>query len=240
MLTQNTLDKMRDLKLHGMLEAWDNIMRNNEHTNLNPTEVIGILVDHEVIYRKNKKQTRLLKKANLRYTGSCLENISKHGRVKREQITQLQDTLWLLNKQNVIITGPTGVGKTYMACAIAQNACRNGLSSRYYKLSKLLEQLRIAHADGSYLNLTTKLAKYNCLIIDDWGVEPIPDNRRNNLLDIIDDFYQNGSIVITSQLPIENWHDYIGEPMIADAILDRLISNAIIINLTGESMRKKS
>lgn len=240
MLTQDTLSKMHSLKLFGMVEAWNNIIQNNEHTTLTATEMLGVLVDHEIIHRKNKKQVLLLKNATLRYSSSCLENFNKYNRVKREQISQLKDLLWFFNKQNVIVTGPTGVGKTYMACAIANNLCRSGYSAKYYKLSKLLETLRIAQADGSYLNLLAKIAKFNCLVIDDWGVEPIPDNRRNNILDIIDDFYHNGSIVVTSQLPIEHWHDYIGEPMIADAILDRLINNSIIINLSGESLRKIS
>ena len=240
MLTQNTIDKMRDLKLLGMLEAWHNLNQTNEHTDLAATELLGLLIDHEVVYRKNKKQIRLLKNASLRFTNSCLENIGKESGINREQLNQLKDTLWLHNNQNIIITGPTGVGKTYLACAIAHNACRNGFAAKYYKLSKLLEILRIAKADGSYLDFIFKIAKFNCLIFDDWGIEPIPEQRHNNILDIIDDLYQKGSVVITSQLPLEHWHDYIGEPMIADAILDRLISNAIIINLDRDSLRKNA
>lgn len=239
MLNQNTLDKIQELKLFGLLEAWNNTLVNNEHSNLTITEVVGLLIDHEFIYRKNKKQMRLLKYANLRYSNACLENMDKNN-ITREQLNQLRDTLWLHNKQNVIICGPTGVGKSYLACAIANNVCRNGFSAKYYKLSKLLEILKIANADGSYLSFSQKTAKINCLIIDDWGVEPIPSNRCNNILDLVDDLYHNGSIVITSQLPIEHWHDYIKEPMIADAIMDRLINNALIINLTGDSLRKKT
>lgn len=238
MLHQNTLDKIQELKLFGILEAWNNILLNNEHTNLTITETIGLLIEHEYLYRKNKKQARLIKNANLRYNNSCLENMNRNNNIPREQLNQLRDTLWLHNKQNIIICGPTGVGKSYLACALANSVCRHGYSAKYYKLSKLLELFKITNADGSYIDFCLKTAKLNCLVIDDWGIEPMPVNRCNNLLDLVDDFYQKGSIVITSQLPIEHWHDHIKEPMIADAILDRLINNTIIVNLDGESLRK--
>lgn len=238
MFAQSTLDKIRDLKLYGMLEAIGQIFQQQPHTELSATELLTLLIDHETIYRQNKKHQRLLKQAQLKYSSSCLEDISTKGNIKRNHINQLKDLSWLQAKQNILLTGPTGVGKTYMACAIAQSACRNGYSCRYYRLSKLLEILRIAVADGSYLNFLAKMSKFNCIIIDDWGIEPLSEARRTNLLDIVDDMYQQSSIIITAQLPIEHWHDYIGEPMVADAILDRLVNNAVKINLDGDSQRK--
>lgn len=239
MLNQDTLDKIKDLKLTGMLEAWNAIVKDNEHSSLTPTEFLGLMIDHEYIFRKNKKQHRLLSNAKLRYKTACIEGISKsNDKISRTEINLLRDLLWLKDHKNIILTGPTGVGKTYIACAAANLACRNGYSSKYYKLSNLLELLKIANADGSYLNFMEKLCKFNCLIIDDWGMESIHSARKSNILDIIDDFYQNGSLIITSQLPVSSWHDYIDEPIIADAILDRIVNNSIVIELKGDSLRK--
>lgn len=239
MLNQNTIDKLKELKLSGMLEAWTTVMQDDEHSSLSPTEFFGLMIDHEYIYRKNKKQHRLLSNAKLRYKSACIEDISESNKnISRAHISKLKDLLWIKQQQNIILTGPTGVGKTYIACAAANIACRNGYSARYYKLSNLIELLKIAHADGSYLNLIAKITKFNSLIIDDWGIEQIPTARKNNILDIVDDFYQKGSLIITSQLPVSSWHDYIDEPIIADAILDRVINNSKIIELEGESLRK--
>ncbi len=240
MLNQVTLDKMHQLKLYGMSQAWQNMDKNIEHTTLTLDEGLGMLIDHELTYRQNNKEQRLLKNAKLRYPDACVEDINyQHKRaLPRETLQQLLSCQWLTQGQNIILTGPTGVGKTYLACAIAQNACRSGYSARYYRLSKLLEQLRIAYADGSYTRLLGQLLKVQCLIIDDWGIEPIDQQHRNQLLEIIDDRYKQHALIIATQLPQENWHDYIGDATVADAILDRVIHKAINIDLQGESMRK--
>jgi DNA replication protein DnaC len=146
---------------------------------------------------------------------------------------------WIREYHNVLITGPTGTGKTYLACALAHKACLEGLSARYYRLSRLLQQLTIGKADGTYPKLVGELAKTNVLILDDWGLAPINDVGRRDLLDVLDDRHGHRSTIVTSQLPLANWHDAIGEATVADAILDRLVHNAHKIELKGESMRKK-
>lgn len=240
MLNQATINKMHELKLFGMLQAWEQVLNKNEHSTLPFIEGLGIMIDHESNYRQNKKQLRLLKSAKLRLPEACIENIKYESKrnLSQVQIQGLLSNQWLKDNIPIILTGPTGVGKTYLACALAQHACRCGISASYHRLPILLEQLRIAHADGSYLKFLGQLQKSQCLIIDDWGIEPIPLERRNDLLEIIDSRYKRSSMIITSQLPIELWHDYIGEPMIADAILDRLVHKAIQIKIEGDSMRK--
>lgn len=241
MLQQPTLDKMRQFKLFGMLQALDRIQNNQSLQALSFNEGLGLLVDQEAHYRENKRLERLLKSAKLRYSSAMLEDINyEHQRaISKHQLKSLFTGQWLINHNNLIFVGPTGIGKTFLACACAQLACRFGVQTRYYRLSKLLEALRIAHADGSYSRLLAQLLKIKCIIIDDWGLDTISAERRTDLLEVIDDQYDNRSVIIASQLPIEHWHDYIGDHTIADAILDRIIHQAIIFKLKGESMRKK-
>lgn len=169
-----------------------------------------------------------------------IEDINyEHKRaIDPEELRWVTRGQWLLNHQNILLLGPTGIGKTYLACACAQLACRIGFNTRYFRLSKLLETIRVAQADGSYSRYIEQLIKIQCLVIDDWGIDPITPERRANLLEIIDDQYENRSIIITSQLPVEHWHDYIGDQTIADVILDRIIYQAKIFKLKGDSMRK--
>ena len=241
MLNQITLDKMRQLKLNGMLSALQDITRTPEFHALTFAEGIGLLVDNELIYRTNKRLERLLRTAKLRYPQAMIEDINyEHKReLTHEQLQWLISGQWLTQHQNILLTGPTGVGKTYLACACAQLACRKGITTRYYRLSKLLEALKIAHADGSYSKFAAMLVNVGCLVIDDWGIDPINPERRADLLEIIEDAYDRRSVVISSQLPIDHWHDYIGDHTIADALLDRVIHQAQLLKLSGESMRKK-
>ena len=239
MLDQQTQDKMRQLKLHGMLDAFEHIQKNQTLHSLSFAEGIGLLIDQENALREDKRLMRLVKNAKLRYPQAMVENIKhEHKRnMTPEQLRWLTSGQWLINHQNIILIGPTGIGKTYLASACAQLACRRGTNTRYFRLSKLLEAMRIAHADGSYHKLTSNLLKIKCLIIDDWGIDTITSERRADLLEVIDDQYEERSVIIASQLPIEHWHNYIGDNTIADAILDRLIHQAKKIELKGESLR---
>jgi len=240
MLEQVTLNKIRQLKLHGFVEALSEIEKNDALHSLNFFEGIGLLVDREVDCRTTKRLVRLIKQAKLRYPNAMVEDINyQHKRaIKPEDFRWMVSGSWLAKNQNIILVGPTGIGKTYLASACGQLACRQGHITRYFRLSKLLETLRIAHADGSYPKLLNNLLKAKCIIIDDWGIDPISPERRSDLLELIDDQYEHRSIIITSQLPVEHWHDYIGDNTIADAILDRIIHQAKTFKFDGESMRK--
>jgi len=240
MLNQATINQLHELKLFGMLDAFEQSIQQNEHQSIGFADGIGLLVDHEMIYRKNKKHKGLLNKAKLRYPKACFEDLKAQTsrQYPKDKLNGLITTQWLENHENVVLSGPTGVGKTYFACAIAQQACRNGYSAKYFRLSKLLEMLRIARSDGTYLQFLARIAKIKCLIIDDWGLEELSDERRVDLLEIFDDRYKINSTIITTQLPIEHWHDFIGEPTIADAIVDRIINNAIMIDIEGDTLRR--
>lgn len=241
MLEQATLDKLHQLKLNGMIEIIQSLKQNPSMHQLSFSEGLSLLVDNELAYKSNKRIARLLRQAKLRYAQAMMEDLNyEHKRaVSAETWSYLTTGQWLSNHNNLLLSGPTGIGKTYLACACARLACQKGINTRYYRLSKLLETLRVAHADGSYLTLLSQLAKVKCLIIDDWGIDHIDTERRSDLLEIIDDHHEQRSLIIAAQLPVEHWHDYIGEHTIADAILDRFIHNAYQVNLKGESMRKR-
>lgn len=241
MLEQITLEKIQQLKLHGMLEGLKHINDTQALHALSFSEGLGLLADWELAHRTNKRLYNLLKAAKLRYPQAMVEDINTtHKRALTPELLRwLVSGQWLATYQNILLVGPTGVGKTYLACACAQLACRQGISTRYFRLSKLLESLRIAHADGSYSEFINALLKTKCLILDDWGIDPIEPERRADLLEIIDDQYDQRSVIISSQLPVEHWHDYIGNHTIADALLDRIVHQAKTLTLTGESLRKK-
>jgi len=202
-------------------------------------ERLGLLVDLEWTYRQNRKLTRLLKAAKLRIP-SCIEDIDyAHPRgLDRTVMRALATCQWVQQHQQILITGPTGVGKTYVACALANAACRQGYTARYYRVPRLLQELATAKADGSYPRLMNTLVKTEVLVLDDWGLAPISAGESRDLLEVIDDRTQKRSTIVSSQLPLEHWHTGIGDPTVADAILDRLVHGAHKIALKGESMRK--
>ena len=239
MLTQPTLDKLRRMRLVGMAEAFAAQMRLSDYQGLSFEERFGNLVDQEWTYRQDRRLARLLKEAKLRLS-ACLEDIdyqTPRG-LDRALMASLAGGQWIGHHQNILITGPTGVGKTFIACALAHGAIRLGFSCRYYRLSRLLSELVLARADGSYQKLMTYLAKTEVLVLDEWGTAPLNPVECRELFEVIDDRTQKRSTIVASQLPLEAWHAVFADPTIADAVLDRLVHNAHKINLRGESMRK--
>lgn len=240
MLDNITINKMKTLKLQGMLDAFEHIQHNEALQTLTFSEGLAMLIDREANHRDNKRLQRLTRLAKLRYPQAMVEDINQqHQRaIHAEQMKWLVSGQWLTNHQNILLIGPTGMGKTYLACAAAQLACRMGYNTRYFRMAKLFEMIRVAQADGTYPKLIASLLKTQCLVLDDWGIDNISTERRADLLEIIDDAYERRSVIIATQLPVEHWHEYIGDSTIADAILDRIIHNAKQFNLQGESMRK--
>lgn len=240
MMLEMTLTKLNQLKLSGMAEGLSEQAQSTLYSELCFEERLGLLVDREMSVRDNRRLTNLLRGAKLRYASACPEEIdfrTPRG-LSKEMILGLMQNGWVKGKQNVIVTGPTGSGKTFIACALANSACRSGHSAHYLRLPRLLQELHIARADGSYGKLLSRLAKYAILIIDDWGLAKLGDKERRDILEVLEDRHGITSTVIASQIPTERWHDTIGDPTIADAVLDRLVHNAHMIPMKGESMRK--
>jgi DNA replication protein DnaC len=239
MLNQPTLEKLRALKLSGMADAFSEQLQ-RPMPDLDFEARLGLLIDREWCLRENRRLSRRLASAKLKQD-ACIEDIDfKHERnLHKSVIQELVRGQWITQHLNLLITGPTGCGKTYLACALAHKACLVGLTARYYRLPRLWHELKISKANGTYANWLSQLAKIDVLILDDWGLATPDDDQRRDLLEILDDRYQRKSTVITSQLPITHWHEHLNDATLADAILDRLIHNAIRLELDGDSLRKK-
>lgn len=237
MLIQQTLTTLNKLRLSGMVTAYQNQAR--ESLALSFDERFGLIVDYEWTTRQNRLLTRLLKDARLRLR-ACLEDIDyQYPRgLDRELLIDLHALTWLNLHQNLLIAGPTGVGKSFIACAFGNAACRNGFKTRYYRVPDLLTDLQMAKGDGSYPRLRRNLAQKDLLIIDDWGLSPFNQLEGREILEVIEDRFQIGSTILASQLPVESWYELFADPTIADAVLDRLVHNAQRIAMYGESMRK--
>jgi DNA replication protein DnaC len=240
MMLEVTLSKLHQMKLSGMAEALTEQNQSAMYSDLPFEERLGLLIDREMTARDNRRLTNLLRGARLRYSHACAEEIDFRTPrcLSKDIILSLMQNGWVKGKQNVIITGPTGSGKTFIACALANSACRNGHSAHYIRLPRLLEEMNIARGDGSYGKLLARLAKYALLIIDDWGLAKLNDKERRDILEVLEDRHGISSTIVSSQIPMGKWHDIIGDPTIADAVLDRLIHNAHTITMKGESMRK--
>jgi DNA replication protein DnaC len=240
MLANPTLDKLLQLRLKGMYEALQEQLQQGPN-DLTFEERLGFLVEREWLNRENNRISRRLKQAKFK-ENACIEDIDYKQQSRgfeKSFILELAQGYWLKQHKNILITGSTGTGKTYIACAIAHQACLQGYTSRYYRLPRLLHEIHMARADGSYSKLLTSIAKTNIIILDDWGLTPLSCEQRRDLLEIIDDRHQIHSILITSQLPVTHWHEYIGEATLADAILDRLVHGSIKLALKGDSLRRE-
>jgi len=238
---EHTLTTLRALRLPGMASGYEEQQASAATAALAFDDRFAMLVDREQTWRDNRRIQRLLREAKLKSSQACLEEVryvSGRG-LDQAAFAQLGSCQWIRHQQNLVITGATGCGKTWLACALGNAACRQGLSVVYTRAPRLFEELRIAHGDGSFGNRLLALAKTDLLILDDWGLAPLGQAERNDLLEVLDDRVGTRATLITSQLPVEHWHAYLNDPTLADAILDRVLHAAHKLALSGESQRKR-
>lgn len=240
MLNHPTLDQLKDLKLGGMAEALVELQSNDAVDDLGHAEWLALLLDREAANRNSKRLQSRLRTARLRHLGASIEDVDYRTPRKLDKalFQQLGTCRWIGEHRNLLITGPCGIGKTWLASALGQKACRHDYSVLYKRMPRLFAELELAHGDGRFPRLFRSLVKTDLLILDDWGPDRLNGGQRRDLMEIVEDRSGNGSTLITSQLPVDTWHDVIGEPTFADAILDRLVHNAYRLQLDGPSMRK--
>jgi DNA replication protein DnaC len=237
MLNQPTLEKLRSMRLTGMAAAFSEQLANP--LDLDFESRLALLVEREWYLRENRRLTRRLRDAKLQQP-ACVENVDfQHKRgLNKAKFLELSQCNWIRNHLNLLITGPTGCGKTYLACALAHKACLQGLTTKYFRLPRLWHELKVAKADGTFTKWLSQVAKINVIILDDWGLVTLDGDQKRDLLEILDDRYQHSSTIITSQLPTTHWHEYLDDATLADAILDRLLHQSIKLELEGDSLRK--
>jgi DNA replication protein DnaC len=241
MMMNNTLAQLRELKLVGMASAIEEQLSSNASTALCFEERLALMVDREVNQRGDKRRAVLLKKAGLKYAQACIEDVDgRAGRgFERSAMMSLALSRWVEDGTPILVTGPTGSGKSWLACALAQYACRRGHSALYLRTPRLAEELRILHGNGGFSRWLAALARTDVLVLDDWGLAALDGPTRSDLMEVIDDRAGTRSTIVTSQLPVEHWHAWIGDATVADAILDRLLSRSHRLVLKGESMRPR-
>ncbi len=241
MMNEQTIAKLHAMRLYGMAKGFSERLPSANNAQLSHEEFFGLLVDDEKTYRDNAKLSRLLTQAHLRQQGALEDIDFRHPRgLDKQTVVEISRGHWLSNHQNVLITGPTGVGKSFLACAMGNQACRAGYSTAYFRYPRLLESLFASRGDGSHLKFLSRLAKTALLVVDDFALTPLAAGEARDLLEILEDRYGISCTIFTSQVPTNQWHQLLGEPTIADAICDRLFHNAFKIELKGESLRKKS
>src|SRR6516225_580008 len=239
MLHQPTIEKLHTLKLHGMADAFRAQLETSESHQLSFEERFALLVDHQWLWKENRALRRRLRSAKLKQP-AVIEDINyQHPRgLDRKLLRTLASSEWVRQKLNLVFLGPSGIGKSWIACALAQKACRDGFSVLHKKASELFRELALAQADGSLGRMLLRLSLIDVLLIDDFAMAPLKDSDRRDFLEVCDDRYQRRSLILTSQMPVAHWHEQIGDPTVADSILDRLLHNAYRMELNGESMRK--
>lgn len=242
MLNEPTLEKLMTLRLNALARTWTEQQKDPESSSLCFDERLALLIDAEWLDRQNKRLGRALHEAKLRLPNACIENVDYPVRrqLDKARVRELATCSWIEQHHNVAVTGPTGVGKTYLACALAQQACRKGYRALYRRVPRLFDELTLARADGSYPRLLARFARVDVLVLDDWGLAPLADQERRDLLEIIEDRHGNRSTIVASQISVKHWHDHLGDPTIADALCDRLIHNAHELVLQGPSRRKEA
>lgn len=240
MLQHPTHDRLKALRLDGMADAFADLQTQDRAADLTHAEWLGLLADREEASRETKRYETRMRAARLRHVGASPEDVDYRARrgLDKALFQSLLTGKWITDKRNLIITGPCGVGKTWLGCALAQAACRDGVTVLYKRMPRLFEELELAHGDGRFPRLFRGITKAQLLILDDWGPDRMTAPQRRDLMEIVEERYGRGSIMITSQLPTSAWHDVIGEPTFADAILDRIVHNAYRLELEGQSLRR--
>lgn len=237
---QSTLEQLQHLKLSGMSKRYEAILRQPVHQQPEPHAMIALLAEAETGYRIHQRTELYLRLAKLRYNATPEQvNCSPDRGISKEMISILSDGTFIEKSENLLITGSTGCGKSYLACAMGKNACLLGHRTLYYSMNRFIEALAAARLDGTYIRWINMIAKTPLLIIDDFGLQPLKPDMRLTMLQILEDRFAKGSTIVTSQLPVNKWYEYINEPTLADAICDRLTANAHKIELKGESLRKR-
>jgi DNA replication protein DnaC len=239
-LNEPTIEKLKALRLDGMCAAWAEQQGTAQSSALGFDERFGMLVDAEWAYRDNKRVSRSLKEAKLRFGQACIENIDYAARRELDKavVRQLATCRWVQEHQAIVISGMTGTGKSYLACALAHQACRKGYRALYRRAPRLFDELRLARADGSYTRVLARIARVDVLIIDDFAIAPITDPERRDLLEVLEDRQEARATIMTSQVDPKHWHEYLADPTVADAICDRVLSRAHRLMLKGPSRRK--
>ena len=241
MLIHPTLEHLRQLGLAGMARAFEELTSRADSAELGHAEWLGLLLDREIADRQDRRLRARLRYARLRHSAAVEDVDYRTARgLDRALFQKLAMGAWIREQQNLIIVGPSGVGKSWLACALGHRACRDNLSVLYQRIPRLFSDLALARGDGRYARLMRALGGVKLLILDDWGLEPLTAEQRHDLLEIVEDRYGRGATLFTSQVPVDRWHDLIGDPTLADAILDRVIHNAHRIQLRGDSLRKKN